>query len=107
MELLTKSVIALENNLQQNNLKYSKFDDLAEGDIVESTTMTNSQKYFYRYGYEEYNMTKLGILINKNNKYPEESIILMYNGDAKTYTKANLFRDPGTSGCVSFRKYLH
>jgi hypothetical protein len=92
------------NNLDEGKFIPCSFDELKEGDIVRSITMTNSQKYF-KEGYEDYNMIKTGILIKKNTIFPENSILRMYIEDNQV-EEVVLYVDAGTSGYFSLYKYL-
>ena len=91
------------DNIHQN-FRDCSFDDLNEGDIVYSWTMTYSQKYLLKEEFKDYNMVKIGILLNKNYNNKELSIILKYDNETKVFTETNLYRDPGTSGSFGFNK---
>jgi hypothetical protein len=82
------------------------FDQLQVGDIVLSFTATNSQKYLIREGYEDYNMEKIGILLEKNEDDPQNSTILAYDRLTKTFSETNFYRNPGTSGIFYLQKYV-
>ncbi|ATZ81050.1 hypothetical protein BMW23_1005 [Bodo saltans virus] len=107
MDSLQKSIDIFDNELQDENFKLINFNDLQEGNIVMSITMTNSQKYFDRFGYEEYNMTKIGILIKKNYENYGDSTILQYDNYKKCYTKTHFYSDPLSSGNVAIYQYFH
>lgn len=91
-----------------DNKKFEKsnFDQLKVGDIVLSSTMTFSQKYFLKEGYEDYNMEKYGVLMEKNENDPENSVILVYDSITETFSEAYFYRNPGTSGCFCLKKYI-
>jgi hypothetical protein len=87
-----------------SDFEQCSFDEMKVGDIVSSWTMTNSQKYLFKEGFEEYNMEKKGILIKKNNDNPELSEIFQYDSKTDTFKVTNLYRDPGTSGMYGFKR---
>ena len=92
------------DNLVQEHFIQVPFEDLKVGDVVQTTTLTYSQKYTLYDIYEEYNMTKIGILLEKNMKYPGESRLYRYiDGE---FEETKLYADPGTSGFVSIYKYF-
>ncbi len=95
-------------NIYEHTKKFKSclFEDLQEGDIVSSSTMTWSQKYLLKIGFEEYNMTKYGILLKKDLENNEESIILSYDSMTGSFNKTNLYRNPGTSGGCTFEKFV-
>jgi len=70
-------------------------NDIKLGDRVKSTVWTFSQKYMLKQGYEEYNMTKEGIVIELGKTF-FDTYIETDNGD-----KVLLAVDPGTSGVVN------
>jgi hypothetical protein len=84
----------------------SNFDELQIGDIVLSSTITYSQKYFLKEGYEDYNMQKYGVLLHKKVNDPENSIILAYDPSTKTFSETYFYKNPGTSGCFYLKKYV-
>lgn len=92
------------NNLVQKYFIQVPFEDLKVGDIVQTTTITYSQKYTLYDGYEEYNMTKVGILLEKNMNNPGSSRLYRYVDGV--FEETNLFADPGTSGFVGIHKYF-
>jgi hypothetical protein len=102
MELLKDKV----RNIDEQYFVSQWFRELQVGDIVSSSTMTYSQKYFDREGYEQYNMKKYGILLTKNEEYPQDSILLQYDSDSDSFVETNLYADPGTSGIVELQKYM-
>ena len=69
--------------------------DIKLGDRVKSVVWTFSQKYMLREGYEEYNMTKEGIVVELGKTF-FDTFIETDNGD-----KVFLAVDPGSSGIVS------
>lgn len=91
-------------NVKSSDFEICSFDDLHNGDIIMSTTMTNSQKYICKTGCEEYNMTKYGILFQKNIDDPENSILFRYDKDENTFMFTNLYRNPGSSGSFLLRR---
>jgi hypothetical protein len=93
-------------NIDKTKFIRCSFDDIEVGDIVLSFTGTHSQKYFNRYGYEEYNMEKYGILLEKNFECPGQSIVLAYNENKDMFDRTNLYSDPGSSGWYSLQKYV-
>jgi hypothetical protein len=109
--------MSIDNNLldKLTQFNFNNYDEcqscnfyqLNVGDFIKSQTMTNSQKYFCKPGYEQYNMTKCGILLEKNNDNPENSVILCYNGEYESFYRTNLYSDPGTSGCFCLYKMDH
>jgi hypothetical protein len=92
-------------DLDDTKFVLCSFDELEEGKLVRSMTMTYSQKYFLKEGYEDYNMIKTGILIKKDLRAPYNSMVRIFTdeGPINTY----LYVDPGTSGCYSFYKYVN
>jgi hypothetical protein len=102
IEYLKKKV----KKINPNTLVTCSFADLKQGDIVSSFTMTFSQKYFFKIGYEGYNMFKYGILINKNNEFPEESVLLQYDNNSGDFIETNLYSNPGSSGSYAFAKKI-
>lgn len=92
-------------NTNMQNFKDCRFEDLQVGDIVCSWTMTYSQKYLLKDGYEELNMTKYGILLNKDKINPENSEILQYDLIQNKLVITKLYKDPGTSGTYRCQKY--
>jgi len=70
-------------------------NDIKLGDRVKSTVWTFSQKYMLIEGYQEYNMTKEGIVIELGKTF-FDTYIEKDNGD-----KVLLAVDPGSSGVVS------
>lgn len=92
-------------SLNYANFKDCKFEDMNIGDIVMSTTFTHSQKYFDKLGFEDVNMRKIGILIEKNESDFENSVILKYDYINNTFTKEKFFRNPGSSGGYYLKKY--
>jgi hypothetical protein len=95
----------LFETLNRDNFKCCGMEDINPGDIIMTATFTNSQKYFYKFGCEEYNMTKVGIFISKNDENFEDSMMLRYNIETKTFTFEILFKNPGTSGGFYLKKY--
>ena len=82
------------------------FNSMKVGDIVLSCTGTHSLiKYLNRPGYEQYNMEKYGILLEKNLECPGQSVILAYDETTDTFKRVNLYSDPGSSGWYSLQKY--
>lgn len=69
--------------------------DLNIGDYVRSTVGTYSQKYLLWEGYEEYNCTKVGTIIQLGETF-FDTIIMTDDGD-----EIYLASDPGSSGFVS------
>lgn len=92
-------------NLDTKQFKSSSFDDLEVGDIIFSTTFTFSQKCLMIEEYEKFNMTKYGILIEKNNEDKCLSKMLKYDFDNNIFVMENLFANPGISGGYCFGKY--
>jgi len=74
------------------------FEDIQVGDIIMTQTTTYSQKYFDVPGYEDFNMTKIGILLEKNLQEPAKSIIYKYNKDKDDFEETNIYTDPMNSG---------
>jgi hypothetical protein len=93
-------------NLNRSNFVPCSFDEMNNGDIVLSWTMTNSQKYLLKPGYEDYNKIKYGVLLEKNIEYPQSSILLEYDLCSDTFEETNFYVDPGTSGGYSLEKYI-
>ncbi len=91
--------------LLNDNFQQTSFNNLINGDIVKTTTMTYSQKYLLYDDYKDYNTTKMGVLIYKNNDDPSNSILYMYNYDTNNFIESKLYSDPGTSGCFFIEKY--
>ena len=81
------------------------FDSMKVGDIVLSCTGTHSLKYLDRFGYEQYNMEKYGILLEKNLECPGQSMILAYDEINDIFKRVNFYDDPGSSGWFSLQKY--
>ena len=94
------------DNLAYENFMQVSFEDLKVGDIVKSVTMTYSQKYTLYAGYEEYNMEKIGVLLEKNNGNNGQSRLYRYLGDNDNFEEVSLYADPGTSGYFIIYKYL-
>ncbi len=94
------------DNLDYKKFKLCNFEELKVGDIVKSTTMTYSQKYLMCEGYEDCNMTKIGVLLCKNDVNPENSIIYRYNFETEEFEDSILYRFLGSSGCVILEKYI-
>ena len=92
--------------LDFDKFQFCEFTELKIGDIVMSQTYTNSLKYLDKFGYEEYNMIKFGIFIEKNNEVNELSSILKYDKETDSFTRENLFSNPGTSGGYFFKRYV-
>ncbi len=97
-------------NLDHNKFKQISFDDLKVGDIVMSVTYTYSQKYFMIEGYEEYNMSKIGILLTKDEESPGRSrlykkVVSDDSGDSDEFEETNFYCDPMNSGSISLYKY--
>ena len=106
MELIKLMAIYYDlDNLNFNLFKSSSFEELKIGDIVKTSTMTYSQKYMLWDGYEDCNMTKIGILLTKSDN-PEESILFQYDFETEEFKETNLYRDLGSSGCVYIEKYF-
>jgi hypothetical protein len=93
-------------NFNAKTFDYCTFAELNIGDFVRSQTMTNSQKYFNKPGFEQYNMTKYGMILEKDLNNPQNSIILCYNNEDNTFYRTNLYTDPGTSGGFYLCKYI-
>lgn len=91
-------------NAQSSDFEACGFDSLHEGDIVLSMTMTHSQKYVFKEGYEDYNMVKHGILLYKNMDDPEKSVLFRYDSETKSFTMTNLYKNPGSSGSFVLKK---
>jgi hypothetical protein len=72
-------------------------DELKVGDRVKSNVFTNSQKWMIP-GYEEYNMTKIGIIVRLGISFFDTYIIDDENKEIV------LAVDPGSSGGVSIEK---
>jgi hypothetical protein len=94
-----------------DNLKHEKFmqvafEDLKVGDIVKTITTTYSQKYILYEGYEEYNMVKIGIILEKNNENNGQSRLYRYLSEKNNFEETSLYADPGTSGYFIIYKYL-
>lgn len=102
LEILKSKV----KKLNTQNFVPCCFEDMKNGDIVLSWTITNSQKYLLRKGFEDYNKTKYGILIQKDNNFPQNSIMLEYDSYTGEFIATNLFSDPGSSGEYSLQKYI-
>lgn len=81
------------------------FENMEVGDIVLSFTGTNSLKYLNCPGYEQYNMEKYGILLEKDLECPGQSMILAYDEKDDAFKRVNLYSDPGSSGWYSLQKY--
>jgi hypothetical protein len=94
------------DSLNKDKFVFCEFENIDDGDIVLSLTMTNSQKYFLKEGCEEYNMKKYGIMLHKNKKDPENSIILAYDPFQKLFFETHFYRNPGTSGAFYLQKYV-
>jgi hypothetical protein len=92
--------------LDFDKFQFCGFTELKIGDIVMSQTYTNSQKYLDKFGYEEYNMTKIGIFIEKNNEVLELSNMLKYDQETDSFIRESLFSNPGTSGGYYFKRYV-
>jgi hypothetical protein len=92
-------------NLENDKFKDCSFRGMKIGDIVASWTMTNSQKYIDKPGYEECNMIKYGMLLSKNEQDPSQSQILCYDKDKKRFHQTHFYFDVGTSGSVILMKY--
>ncbi len=106
MELIKNMAIYYDfDNLDLNKFKLCSFEELKVGDIVKTSTMTFSQKYMLWDGYEDCNMTKIGILLNKS-KYPGDSTLFKYNFESNEFEETILYRDVGSSGCVTIEKYI-
>ncbi len=69
-------------------------EDINVGDYVKATVGTYSQKYLMWEGYEEYNCSKEGTVIQKGNTI-FDTIIMTDDGDEMV-----LASDPGSSGYV-------
>jgi hypothetical protein len=103
-----QTIILLKELCEQNpNFKSAKFQDLEVGNIVLSTTMTNSQKYLEKNGFEQYNTTKIGILIYANVTNPEKSLIYTFDTKTNKFVRSVFYADPGTSGTVYLKKYYN
>lgn len=96
----------LFKTLDDQKFQSCSFDEMNVGDIVKITTFTNSQKYFFKGGYEDLNMTKTGILIEKNIEKHDLSKMLKYEQDTGLFSNEYLFRNPGTSGGYYFERYI-
>lgn len=92
------------NEIYDEYFVETKFMDLNEGDIVKSYTMTYSQKYF-KEGYEDYNTTKIGVLIKKDLDLPEFSTLYYHNYYDNSFEETKLYVDPGSSGIYVLYKY--
>lgn len=92
-------------SLNPQYFKNCDIEDINIGDIIQTSTFTNSQKYFERYGYGQYNMTKTGILIEKNEENFADSEMLKFNFTEGIFTREKIYSDPGTSGGVCLAKY--
>jgi hypothetical protein len=104
LEEKKKFVDSLKND--DEKLVICEFNEINDGDIISSFTITHSQKYLLKEGCEEYNMKKIGIMLRKNNDDPEESIIFAYDKITKTFFETNFYKNPGTSGCFILKKYV-
>ncbi len=105
---LLKSIASTSYNFENLSPKYFiqiPFEELKVGDVVKSSTMTYSQKYMLYDGYEEYNMIKIGILLEKNEENPGASKFFQHI-DKDKFVETNLFADPGSSGFVAIYKYI-
>jgi hypothetical protein len=97
--------------LEFNRFEQCSFEDLKPGDVVMSVVSTYSQKYMMYEGYEEYNMKKIGVLLTKEKKNPDRSVLYqkMFNEDygkeTDDFKEVCLYSDPGTSGYVILYKY--
>jgi len=103
------SVAHLLNKIKK--IEFDKFIDCAYSelqvnDIIASCTNTNSQKYFNRAGYEDYNRIKYGILLVKHPEYPFKSIILEYDEINDSFIETSLCANVGTSGWCSFQRAI-
>lgn len=94
----------LPDNIDYTKFVRCQFEELVEGTLVRSITMTYSQKYFLRDDCEDYNATKTGILIKKDINSPYNSLIRIITDEGTIDTC--LYVDPGSSGCYSLYKYL-
>ena len=70
-------------------------NDIKIGDIVRATCGTYSQKYLMWEGYEEYNCTKEGTVVQVGESF-FDTIIITEEGDETV-----LVADPGSSGFIS------
>ncbi len=93
------------DNLDFNKFKLCNFEELKIGDLVKTNTMTFSQKYMLREGYEDCNMTKIGILIKKDDLNPSLSTLYCYNFETEEFEVSILYRDVGSSGWITIEKY--
>jgi hypothetical protein len=97
-------VYNLPEDIDYTKFVLCQFEELVEGTLVRSITMTYSQKYFLMDGCEDYNAIKTGILVKKDINYPYNSLIRIMTDEGPLNTC--LYVDPGTSGCYSLYKYL-
>ena len=79
-------------------------NDLQVGDVVKSEVYTYSQKWLLREGYEEVNMKKIGILINKDEEGDGEKSTL-YICDGINYKEMRLYVNPYNSGFINLYRY--
>jgi hypothetical protein len=99
------------DNLNFKHFEQCTFEDLKLGDIVMSVVSTYSQKYIMCSGYEEYNMKKIGVLLTKEKKNPEKSLLYQkmfienYGNESNDFQDVCLYSDPGTSGYVVLYRY--
>lgn len=77
--------------------RIESINELKVGDKVTSNVFTNSQKWMIP-GYEEYNMTKTGVIVRLGESFFDTYI---KNDQNKEIVLAV---DPGTSGGVSIEK---
>ena len=89
-----------------DNFKRVSFEELAVGDIICITQGTYSQKYCDEIYYGEYNCTKYGILLTKNQENQPASILYKYDLENTIFEETSLYCNPGTSGYYYFEKYI-
>ena len=59
------------------NWESADISEIKPGDLIQGTTMTNSQKYLMREGYEDCNAVKIGFVTSK--KHDEIYDIIIHN----------------------------
>jgi hypothetical protein len=99
-------------NISCKDFVLTTFDQLKIGNIVMSVTFTYSQKYFMTEGYEEYNMSKIGILLTKDEEKNGNSLIYRrifsedYEEDNIHFEETKFYADPMNSGIVQIYKHV-
>ncbi len=92
------------DNLNEKLFYSTTFDTLKAGDIIRISVNTYSQKYTLYPGYEEYNSTKIVVLLEKNIDSPGNSTVITRD-DSGEWTETIFYSDPGTSGWITIEKY--